>query len=264
MVELKKDQMSAIAPLYEGIEETLIWGCLDGSMGRAFADNLQCPKAAQIVSGDFCFLSGDSGAPGAEELVSNYAVDRDVIFIVPCQESWSRLIETVYGERARRITRYAIHKDGDIFDRQYLKRLSESLPKGFSITPIGEREYELVLQQEWSRDFCGNFLSSKDYVNRGLGFVAWHHQEIVAGASSYTVYQGGIEIEIVTREDYRQMGLATACGAKLVLTCLAKGLYPSWDAANLKSVALAKKLGYRYNREYPAYRISRNGFLERE
>ena len=44
----------------------------------------------------------------------------------------------------------------------------------------------------------------QDYVNRGLGFVAWHDGIIVAGASSYTVYQGGIEIEIVTHEDYRR------------------------------------------------------------
>ena len=38
---------------------------------------------------------------------------------------------------------------------------------------------------------------------------------------------------------------APACGAALVLTCLARGLYPSWDAANRESVALAEKLGYR-------------------
>lgn len=264
MVELKKEQMSAIASLYEGIQETLIWGCLDGSMGRAFADHAEHPTAAQIVSGDFCFLAGDSGAPEAEELVSNYAVNRDCMFMVPYGEGWSRLIEKVHGERAERITRYAIHKDGDVFDREYLKYLSESLPEGFFLTPIGEKEYELVLQEEWSRDFCGNFLSSKDYVKRGLGFVAWHNGKIVAGASSYTVYQSGIEIEIVTREDYRQMGLAAACGAKLVLTCLEKGLYPSWDAANLKSVGLAKKLGYHYDREYPAYRVSRDLVSEAE
>ena len=257
MVELKKEQMSTIAPLYENIQETLIWGCLDGSMGRAFADHLEHPKAAQIVSGDFCFLAGDSEAPGAEELVLNDIVDRDYMFIVPYSEGWSQLIEKVYGSCAQRVVRYAIHKDGDVFDREHLKHLAENLPEGFSLTPIGEKEYHLVLQEEWSRDFCANILSSEDYVNRGLGFVAWHDGKIVAGASSYTVYGGGIEIEIVTREDYRKMGLATACGAKLVLTCLAKGLYPSWDAANLKSVGLAKKLGYHYDREYPAYRVSK-------
>lgn len=258
MVELKKNQMKQIAPLYDGIQETLIWGCLDGSMGRAFTDNSEHPKAAQIVSGDFCFFAGDSGTAGAAELVANDTVSRGCMFMVPPDEGWSQLIEKVYGGRAQRISRYAIHKDGDVFDREHLHRLSQSLPDGYTLTSISEKEYELVLGEEWSRDFCANFLSSTDYVNRGLGFVAWHDGKIVAGASSYTVYQGGIEIEIVTHKDYRHMGLATACGAKLVLTCLERGLYPSWDAANLMSVGLSKKLGYHFDREYPAYRVSRD------
>ena len=65
----------------------------------------------------------------------------------------------------------------------------------------------------------------------------------------------GIEIEIDTREDHRRKGLAYACGAKLVLECLEKGLYPSWDAQNKWSVALAEKLGYHFSQEYVAYEI---------
>ncbi len=259
MIEVQKNEMGAIAPLFEGIQETLIWSCLDGSMGRAFAGGENPPEAAQIVNGDFCFFAGDSGVPSAKELVSNNPTNRNCMYLVPNDEGWSRLIETVYGERAERITRYAFHKDGDVFDRKHLKSLSDNLPGEFSLTPIGEKEYHLVLREEWSRDFCQNFLSSKDYVSRGLGFVAWHNGKIVAGASSYTVYNGGIEIEIATREDYWRKGLATVCGAKLILTCLTKGLYPSWDAANLNSVGLAKKLGYHYDRAYPAYRVLRDG-----
>ncbi len=67
----------------------------------------------------------------------------------------------------------------------------------------------------------------------------------MAGASSYSVYHGGIEIQIATQKAYRRRGLATACGAKLILLCLERGLNPSWDAHDLRSVALAEKLGYR-------------------
>ena len=73
--------------------------------------------------------------------------------------------------------------------------------------------------------------------------------------SSYTAYQEGIEIEIDTREEYRRMGLAYACGARLILECLARGIYPSWDAHNLESAALAEKLGYHYDRPYTAFLI---------
>lgn len=33
------------------------------------------------------------------------------------------------------------------------------------------------------------------------------------------------------------------------------GLYPSWDAANRESVALAEKLSYHFDREYTAYQV---------
>lgn len=70
---------------------------------------------------------------------------------------------------------------------------------------------------------------------------------------SYTVYNGGIEIEIDTKLQFRQKGLATACGAKLILECLGRNLYPSWDAHDLRSVALAEKLGYHMDKPYTVY-----------
>ncbi len=67
--------------------------------------------------------------------------------------------------------------------------------------------------------------------------------ELVAGASSYAFYKGGIEVEIDTKEEERRKGLALVCAAKLILECLERGLYPSWDAHNKESLALAEKLG---------------------
>ena len=77
----------------------------------------------------------------------------------------------------------------------------------------------------------------------------------MSGASSYSGYQSGIEIQIDTKESYRRKGLAYICGAKLILECLERGWYPSWDAQNLCSVALAEKLGYHFDHAYPAYEI---------
>ena len=49
--------------------------------------------------------------------------------------------------------------------------------------------------------------------------------------------------------------LAAACGARLILACLDRGLYPSWDAIDLRSVSLAEKLGYHRAEPYPIYRL---------
>ena len=59
-----------------------------------------------------------------------------------------------------------------------------------------------------------------------------------------------------THRDYRRRGLAAACSAKLILECRRRGWYPSWDAQNLWSVALAEKLGYHLDHEYTAYEVS--------
>ena len=56
------------------------------------------------------------------------------------------------------------------------------------------------------------------------------------------------------------MGLASVCGAKLILECQERKLYPSWDAQNLWSVALAEKLGYHFSYEYTAYEVWNSGY----
>ena len=92
-------------------------------------------------------------------------------------------------------------------------------------------------------------------VKYGLGVVLLKDGEVVSGASSYSGYIGGIEIEIDTREDYRRKGVAYICGAKLILECLDRKWYQSWDAQNRWSVALAEKLGYHFDHAYVAYEI---------
>ena len=107
----------------------------------------------------------------------------------------------------------------------------------------------------WARDLVSQFKDYETYERLGLGVVVYKDQELVAGASSYSRYREGIEIEIDTREDHRRKGLAYGCGARLILECLKRGLYPSWDAQNLWSAALARKLGYHFSHAYTAYEI---------
>lgn len=127
------------------------------------------------------------------------------------------------------------------------------LPEGFCLKMVDEEIYNSCLKEAWSRDFVSLYKDYEEYRKMGLGVVAVKDGEIVAGASSYSSYRGGIEIEIDTREDYRRRGLATACGARLILECMARDLYPSWDAQNKWSVSLAEKLGYHFDHAYVAY-----------
>jgi GNAT superfamily N-acetyltransferase len=258
MQQVSKGGMSAIASLFADMGDTLILSCLQGHMGRAWTDDAACPHAAQIISGDNCFLAGDSENEDATALASHIpdSFCSPELYIIPQHEGWTARIEEAFGDRAKRFTRYALKKDASGLETERLEAIIREMPPEYRIMPIDARLFEQTRRESWCRDWCSQFDGYADYAHRGLGFTALLGDEPVSGASSYTVYDGGIEIEIDTKKEHRRKGLAAACAARLILACRERGLYPNWDAANQKSLALALKLGYRFDREYPAYAVT--------
>jgi len=108
-----------------------------------------------------------------------------------------------------------------------------------------------------TRDFVSSFANKKQYLDLGRGIVILKDDKNVSGASSYTRYKEGIEIEVDTVESERRNHLATIACSALILRCLKENLYPSWDAQNINSVRLAEKLGYEFDYEYIAYEVDR-------
>jgi hypothetical protein len=255
MHKLKKRYMNRIAPLFDGWSETLIWSCLQGYMGNvAWADDIQSPKSAQIVTGDFCFFAGNPNI----ELVKNIPYDfpSKCILMIPQNDKWSELIEREYQNKFHKVLRYAIKKEHGVFDIDKLTTYVKSLPSDYSIRKIDESLFSQVKSEEWSKDLCSQFSTYGEYQKYGVGFVILHEGICVSGASSYTFYDKGIEIEIDTKKEFRRRGLALACASCLILECLDRGLYPSWDAQNKASVALSEKLGYHFDKEYCTYEIT--------
>ena len=249
------ENRECIASLFDGCEDTMVWSCLQGHMGIAYADHPTAPTSAQVSIGDICFFAGVVH----DELVRNKPqnLSDDFAILVPPDQAWAQAIERVYCENVKKHIRYATKKEPDIFCTKTLADIVVGLPVQYEITPIYRAEYEEILSLDWAIDLCGNYACYEDYGRGGLGFVIRKNGVIVSGASSYTFYDSGIEIEIDTREDERRKGLASICGAKLILECLDRNLYPSWDAHTKDSLALAQKLGYRFAREYLVYLMGR-------
>lgn len=247
-----------VAFLFEGWEETMVWSCLEGVMGKAWAVPSPSPQAACIAIGDFLFFAGDACSPEAEvlALAKPWKQKKNPLLAIPQTEAWERLLLSCHGSLAKKSARYATKKEGDIFSREKLQGFRAALPSGFHLSPITPAAYRIMGKESWAQDFCSQFSSYEDYKKRGLGFFAWQGQELAAGASSYTIYSQGIEIEIDTKPEYRRKGLALACASALILRCLEQGLYPSWDAANQASISLAQKLGYRFSHEYSCIELT--------
>lgn len=238
--------------LFGDWQETIIWSCLEKVMGDIYADNQEDPRSVMAVLGDFCFLAGKPDRELAAFRPKNSS--QEFLIMVPQNRQWGQVIQEYYGEKARKFTRYAIKKETD-FDRHRLSRIVESLSPEYELRMMDEACFGLCRANEWSRDLVSQFEDWPMYERLGLGAVVLNNGMVVSGASSYSRYTGGIEIEIDTKEEYRRKGLASVCGARLILACLDRGLYPSWDAHNMRSVKLAEKLGYVYDHEYEAYEI---------
>lgn len=251
----KLEDTKAVRYLFEKWDEGVIWGCLEKVMGDIYVDNLKNPMSAMAILGDFCYFAGKLN----EELVM-FKPDKlkNSIIMVPENTEWGTLIEKCFGNRAERTTRYAMKKEKGVFNVEHLKSIAEGLPKEYEIKMIDEKLYNACFKEQWSRDFVAQYDTYEMYSEKGLGVAILKDGELISAASSYSGFKDGIEVEIATRKDYRHKGLASICGAKLILECIKKGWYPSWDARIMWSVKMAEKLGYHFSHEYVAYNVSYN------
>ena len=243
----KINETDKVKELFKDWPETIIYSCLQKVMGDVFVSDPNHPKAAAAVAGCFSFCAGEPD----RELILNRP--EGFLIIVPQTESWAKLIEDCIPH-AKRVTRYAIKKDTQ-FDVEKLERKVKMLPTGYTLERIDAKIYDQCLKNADTCDFVSAFENKEQYLKLGRGFVVRKDGMIVAGASSYTRYLEGIEIEVDTVISERRKHLATAACSALILSCLKDGLYPSWDAQNLASVCLAESLGYKLNYAYTAYEI---------
>jgi hypothetical protein len=239
---------SKAAHLFESWEETLVYSCLQKVMGKVFVTDPERPESAMTYVGCFAFYAGEPD----RELVINKP--KGFVIMTPQNKAWEACIEECFPA-AKKVTRYAIKEDTR-FNKDMLRNIVAGLPAGYELKEIDEKIYDMCLPDPVTRDFVSCFESKEKYLELGRGMVILKAGKIVAGASSYTRYNEGIEIEADTAEGERRKGLATIAGAALILRCLDEGLYPSWDAQNMNSVRLAEKLGYAFDHEYTAYEVS--------
>lgn len=270
MKEIPLENGHILTPFFTEAYDSCPEAFLQGVMGRGFADSLTQPSYGIIQMGDFCFLGGNGSGSQKKNILSvlNQLLKNPNAILIPLSESWNRqlLDNPVYCKKIR----YALDKPAlEYFNKSKLtgyisktaydpEYVGESVTRKFIIKPINENYYHSVLNHEWSRDFTSNYPDYMTFNRNGFGFVIIEGSTgtIAAGASSFSSSLSSIEIEVATNPNYRKKGLATAVSARMVLECIKRNKYPSWDAANLISVSIAEKLGYHFSEEYVCYILS--------
>lgn len=107
-----------ITNVFNDWDETIVWSCLQGIMGELYTNAEE--DAAMAILADFAFYAGKP----SEELVrlKPESCRQDFIIMVPQNDEWAKLIEMCYGEKAKKVTRYVIKKELNIFDVEKLEQ----------------------------------------------------------------------------------------------------------------------------------------------
>lgn len=256
MIELGKEKRQIIRQMCSAASGVLPRGAAEGRMGRVWIPELSNPSFCLILLGDFAYLFGicPRGEQAMELKEQLYKQCRQG-FITPSDVRWEEWLEETFAGECRRLSRYAMRKDRNHFSEAVLMEFVKTLPSGMRILKMDKRLYHLAMKEEWSRDFCSNFETPEDFLRDGLGFAALDGHYLVSGCSAYGISQGMIQMKVATRKEYKSQGLALACSARFILSCLEQGIYPIWDADNLPSAGLAEKLGYIFEKEYQVYKL---------
>ena len=189
----------------------MIYSSLEGVLGEVYAECANgIPVSAVCVVADFAFFAGK---PSSNLLT--YDFGKPFLILTPRDTMWQscmertlapnedtvqldNVIEGPYG-KVQKACRYAFRKD-TAFDCTHLALLKDRVPGGYTLHPIREQAYRECLETPWSRDLVANYASYEDYHTHARGYVIRETTRgaIVAGASAYTYYSGGIEIEVDT------------------------------------------------------------------
>ena len=246
----KLENTELIRDLFQDFNNSLPLSCVDKIMGDVYVTDTESPRSAMTCLGGFAEYSGEPD----RELLS--WMPEGVHYLVPHSDEWAELIESCLPE-AVKFSRYGIRKDTK-FCREKLEAFIAAVPPEYELRPIDGEIYDLRNTDIYANAFVRAYRSKEEFFELGRGFVFLKDGRLVSGASAFSRYNGGIEVQVATVQEERGKGLACAACAKLILSCLDDGLYPNWDAASQVSLKLAEKLGYEFSREYICYALKRD------
>ncbi|QIK69118.1 GNAT family N-acetyltransferase [Erysipelothrix sp. HDW6C] len=229
---------------------------VEGGQGEGWIEPSKNPKTAVVNIDILSFLGGEASSNITGELLKQLPQpeDTDWIIVFPQTDSWKTTIEQAFEGRLHKMQRHAMKKDTQ-FSISKLESMINSVSQQHKIEQLDESAYEAILASATMQDLVNKDDTKENTLSMGKGFVVRDGDRVVCGACSFLRTKDQIEVQIITDPDYQRQGLATACGAALILDCIKDNIHPSWDAANPESLRLAEKLGYEHDYGYDAYAL---------
>lgn len=248
--ELPPERCTLAAPIFAGatFDAPYMDAVFEGkSAARIFVDHLERPGAALLCRTYEYFIGGDDSSRSIRRFISDAPEEAGVFAelygYVPTSREWEAMLLADHGDRLVVIPRRSFHFG--LASRWSAADIATSAPPDVKLVAIDAALAERIdSEMDWG---IGRFWGGYDrFTAGGFGFCAMIGDAIASFAFSVEVSGRLTNIGVGTAPAYRRRGLAVLTCAAFITESLHRGLLPTWDsdAANLASVALAKRLGF--------------------
>jgi len=134
-------------------------------------------------------------------------------------------------------------------DDRFVNRLLASVPSGLNVRPV---THETFHRCAWRDQLCSVYGTAAGYLERSIGFLLLDGKRILSEAHAFFWGDTVVEIGVITADGHRGLGYASIVSAHLVRACESRGYATYWGCHvdNPASAAVARKLGYRIEKQY--------------
>lgn len=238
---------------------------LDGiQTGRIFVDDTIVPQAA--IFWHYCGIAYVTGKTKDSEfnqalytlLDRTYEPNQRSFYLIVAKEAcnWITVLDSFHERNPdiQKRERFSFIFNYNSYQKSILDNNITVLPEGFSYFEI-QSEHLLGLSGRVIPSYSWD--NNNDFFNFGKGFGIYDvtKNRIVCTSFSSGIGDGKIDIGIETQPDYRRMGFATLCAARMVRYVLENGMLPDWgcDTMNQGSASTAIKIGFEKSTSYSVY-----------
>jgi RimJ/RimL family protein N-acetyltransferase len=222
------------------------YGVLDGQLpGRIFTDDVVNPTriAVQESVDGTVYLGGSFDSERLQQLITDLRRDSDVLFGMWHDDERLKLLppNPDYDGLTLDFTGRPIGHG--------LANYLGQLPAGCEVRRMDSDLLERSLDRDYTLDVFG---TAENALKKGIGYCLLKDSEVVSEAFAAPLIRYRLEMGTKTHPDHRGKGYATLVCAHLIRTCEQLGFDTYWNCAkqNLASAVIARKLGYRNEREY--------------
>ncbi len=259
MIELHPSEFAGVAPLLEGIQQKALPSaiCQGYSPGRIFVDRRDRPQLILVWSAlGYYFIAG---SPVLAHAVKASRVLREIFvpasqaggessfILVPAQAGWKEHLPALLpGQEVIEIYRRPFQFNLAQF--QALPAWQARIPPGCQL-----RIMDAALTEKLGAP--PGWFSSEAFLANGLGIALFAGDEIASLCVSVFASRERMEMDIHTEEKHQRKGFAALAASAFIEECLRRGKQPNWECfwENKASTALAEKLGFQAEADYPVY-----------